>query len=144
MGFMNASRELNDRSWGLITAAFKDAVPDGAGYTLCYGYWIKSGFLTRTMYSYAVGFCADTKDIILIPINSDGEITGEPIHFQKSNVTKVKKTMQGGWEITSSLTDKPLVLIVPGFVPDSGESAYQLPINQIEQAQTFISMMKSY
>lgn len=55
-----------------------------------------------------------------------------------------RKTLRGAGEITSSLTDKPLRLMVGYFVPDSAEATYQLPINQHEQAEQFWSMMKNY
>ena len=142
MGFMNASQKLNDRSWEIVNKAFASAMPEAEGYTVCYGYWMKSGLMSKTMYNYAVGFKADTCEIILIPIDSDGSETGEASHFQKSDITAAKKTLQGAWRISSAFAKKPLELMVPGFVPDSLEGAYQLPINQQEQAQQFMAMMK--
>ena len=142
MGFMNASQQKSDKSWELIKHAFATAVPEAEGYTVCYGYWMKSGLMSKTMYNYAVGFKADTSEIVLVPIDSDGGEVGEALRFQKSDITAVKKTLQGAWRITSAFTKKPLELMVPGFVPDSLEDAYQLPINQQEQSQAFMAMMK--
>ncbi|MCL2023624.1 MAG: hypothetical protein FWG82_04555 [Oscillospiraceae bacterium] len=144
MGLMSASQKANDRSWTLIQNAFAKAVSNVSEYTLCYGYWMKSGLFSKKMYNFAVGFRADDNEFILVQIDSDGNTDGESMTFSKNNVTEIKKTLQGGFKITSSLTDKPLILIVPGFVPDSMEDAYQLPINQQEQAAQFTAMMKNY
>jgi len=144
MGLMNASQKANDRSWALIQNAFAKAVSNASDYILCYGYWMKTGLLSKKMYNFAVGFRAEAKEFVLVQIDSDGNTGGELMTFTKSNVTEVKKTLQGGFKITSSLTDKPLALTVPGFVPDSLEDAYQLPINQQEQAAQFAAMMKSF
>jgi hypothetical protein len=141
---MNASPKASDKSWQIIRNAFARAVPDTSDYTLCYAYWMKSGLFTRTMYNYAVGFRADTRQIVLVPIDSDGKPAGETLRLEKHNVTGIKKTLQGFVKITSSLTDKPLYFSVPYFLPDAVENTYQLPINQHPQAEQFYAMIKNY
>lgn len=141
---MNASQNASDRSWKLIEDAFAQVVPETSGYTLCYGYWIKTGIFSKKIFNYAIGFRTDTKEIVVVPIDSDGNRVDEAIRLQKSDITRVKKTLQGVWEISSSLTDKPLSLTVPYFLPDAVEDTYQLPINQHEQGERFWTMMKNY
>jgi hypothetical protein len=141
---MNASQKANDRSWKIIRNTFERAVPNGSDYTLCYAYWMKSGLFSKTMYNYALGFRADTWEIVLVPINSDGSPTGAPLRLQRSDVSQIGKTLQGYVKITSSLTDKPLYFAVPYFLPDAVENTYQLPINQHQEAERFYAMLKNH
>lgn len=144
LGMFNASDKKSGHSRALIQKAFAAAVEDGAGYTLAYGYFMKNGLLSKKMFSYAVGFQAAGKKLALVPIDSDGNQVGAALRLNADTVTGVKKTMQGGYRISTSLTDKPVELIVPAFVPDAGEDAYQLPINQQDEAAAFLELMKGF
>ena len=96
------------------------------------------------MFNYAVGFQKNSKNLILIPIVSEGNVVGDLLQLDEKTISSVKKTMQGAYRISSSLTEKPIDLTIPGFVPDSGEDAYQLPINQKDEATAFIEWMKRF
>ncbi len=140
---MKASQKANDKSWNILRNAFARAVPEGGDYTLCYGFWIKSGIFKTTIYNYAVGFRADTWEIVLVPIDSDGRSTGETIRIAKSDVSDIGKTLQGYVKITSSKSEKPLLFSVPYFLPDAVEDTYQLPLNQHAEAEQFHAMLKN-
>ncbi len=139
---MNASQKKSDESWAIIRTAFARAIPDGSAYTVCYARWIKSGLLIKTLYNYVIGFRDDTGEIVIVPIHPDGSITGEPVRLQKSDISKVSKTLQGNLKFTTSQSSKPVVFSVPYFLPDFIEDHGQLPINQHAEAERFYAMIK--
>jgi hypothetical protein len=143
-GIGGASDENSENSWRIIREVFTNNVDDSSTYTICYGYWMKSGLMSQTMFNFSVGYNVDNKEIVIVPIDSDGNYAGDILYFNKDNISNVKKTVKGEYEIKSSITDKPFRFFVPGFVPDSAEDTYQLPINQDDEAKEFMALMKDY
>jgi hypothetical protein len=144
MGMFSASQQKSDANRALITKVFQDKVSNAGDYKIAYGFGMKGGLFSKKMFNYVVGFNPASKKILLIQITSDGEVVSDVMTFNKENNTSVKKTMQGGWRIQSSVNEKPVEIMVPGFLPDSVEDTYQLPINQNEIATDFLNMMKNY
>jgi len=144
MGLLSASEKTSQRDWQLIKDAFAAAIEDTSNYTICYGYRIKNGLISKKMYNYALGFKNDPLELVCVPIDLDGNIIGDILNFTKENVSSIKKTLQAAWRITSSLTPKPLEITVPAFVPDTLGATYLLPINQQTESESFAAFAKSF
>ena len=136
------NKEKSDRTLSAINAVFTEKVPDAQKYTVAYGYYMKSGLMSKTMYSYVVGFSEADKEIVVIPIDSEGNAGGDPMTFNQDNLISVKIGLQGDTIIKANNLDKDLRFIVPGFTPPALEAAYVMPVEQTEVATAFRSFVK--
>lgn len=144
MSMFAASQAKSDASMSIITKALKAKVDNYNDYTIVYGFGMKSGLFSKKMFNYAIGFNSERKELVIVPINSDGDILSDAILVNKGNFTSAKKTTQGGWRIATSSLEKPIDVCVPGFLADSAEDAYQLPINQTDAANEFSAIMRAF
>ena len=129
------------KSHEMIRAAFIKQMGEVGKYTLAYGYYTRSGIFQQLMYSYVIGFSVADRELVIIPIDSDGN-AGDPITLNKSNITSAKYSFQGVVKIKSNLLKKELRFFVPGFTPAALENAYILPIVQKEIAVEFKKFIK--
>lgn len=136
------SEEKSAKSHELINKVFLENVKDVKKYTVTYAYYMKSGLFSQKMFSYVIGFSISDKELIVIPITSDGEVVGDIITLKKENIVSAKYGLQGNVKIKSDLLKKELSFFVPGFTPPSLEDAYVLPILQEETAIKFKDFIK--
>ena len=136
------NKEKSEQTLAKINAIFAAAVSEAQKYTVVYGYYVKSGLFSKTTYNYAVGFSAADKELVVIPINSDAEVGGETIIFNKANIISAKLGLQGDCIIKANNLDKDLRLMVPGFTPPALEAAYVLPVEQTDAAVAFRNFVK--
>jgi hypothetical protein len=136
------SEKKSQKSHQLINQIFIEKVEDADKYTVVYAYYMKRGIFSQTMYSYIIGFSVPDKEIIVIPITSDTNESGDAINLTKENIQSAKYGLQGDVKIKSDILEKDLRFMVPGFTPPSLENAYVLPILQEDAAVKFKAFIK--
>ena len=136
------SAEKSAATITLINQVFSSKVPDAQKYTVAYSYFAKPGLISKSMYSYVVGFSEADKEIIVIPLDSQTGDSGEPMVFNKDNIISAKYGMQGDVVIKAKNLDKDLRFMVPGFTPPQLEDAYVLQVEQTGVATKFRDFVK--
>ena len=139
---LKPSKEKSERTLALINGIFSQKVQDAQKYTVAYAYYSKSGFFTKTMYSYVIGFSEAERELVVIPIDSDANVLGEPLIFNKSNAVSIKTGLQGDTILKANGLEKDLRFMVPGYTPPALENAYVLPVEQIDAAVKFKDFVK--
>lgn len=137
------SEEKSSKTHELINRVFSEKVGEGHNYMVAYAYYMKSGLFSKKMFSYVVGFNNDSKSIVIIPLDSNGN-SGEAVVLNKENILSAKKGMQGDVTIKTNTAGGDFRFIVPGYTPASLESAYILPVIQEQQAIKFLELIKNY
>jgi hypothetical protein len=136
------NEEKSRASHELITKAFEKQIQDPTPYVVVYGYFVKTGILSKKVSSYVVGFSEALKEIIIIQTDADIDNAAEAITLKKEDVISAKFGLQGELKLKSGKLDKELKFIVPPFTPAITEGAYILPITQKEAAVAFKSFIK--
>jgi len=136
------SEDKSQSSHDMIEKIFKENVKDYDKYTIAYGYYMKTGIFAQKMSSYVVGFSSETKEIVVIPITSKGDILENPLFLNKENIISAKFGLQGNVKIKSTLLKGELAFYVPAHTPSSLQGAYILPIKQMDAAVEFRNFIK--
>ena len=142
MAMFKPSKEKSDRTLAKVNEIFTAKVENAQKYTVAYGYYAKSGLMRKTMYGYVIGFSEADKEIVVIPIDSDGNAISDPMIFNKGNLVSVKIGLQGDTIVKANNLDKDLRFMVPGFTPPALEAAYVMPVEQTEAAARFRDFVK--
>lgn len=134
------NEEKSERTRALLSAVFEQ-VENAGKYTQAYAYFIKSGIFGQKVSTYAVGFSPSDKELVVIPMDSEGE-SGDALVLPASSIKSAKMDMQGGVKIKSDLLKDDLRFIVPPYTSKALEDAYILPIIQEDEASQFKAFIK--
>ncbi|MDL2324275.1 hypothetical protein LJC61_03875 [Ruminococcaceae bacterium OttesenSCG-928-A16] len=102
---------------------------------------MKTGIFAKKVSTYAVGFSASDKEMVVVPLDSDGN-SGDPIVLPKTSITAAKMDLQGGAKIKSDMLKDELRFTVPPYTPTTLEEVYILPVIQEEVAAQFKAFIK--
>ncbi|MDR2089040.1 MAG: hypothetical protein LBP73_06765 [Clostridiales Family XIII bacterium] len=137
------SEKKSQESHEIIKRAFGQRVENPAPYKVVYGYFVKTGILTKKVSNYAIGFSEARKEIIVVPISSDGDEVGDAVILKKDDIVSAKFGMQGDLKIKANTLESDLRFTVPPFTSSMTAGAYIMVIDQKEEESAFRNFIKS-
>ncbi len=127
-----------------IRNALEKATGQSEGYVPIYGYHSASKHGHQTISNYAIGCFTGRNEAVIVPVDARGGITAEAQFYSSRTITHLERIGPNEWQIHTSHSPLPFTLTVPPYVPDIGESHGQLPIDQVDSAAVFQSLMESF
>lgn len=126
----------------LIQTAFQRNARGREGYVVVYGHSASAG-LSRKLMNYVLGFSVRDRELVVVPISSSGEATGDAIFIKAGDGTTFRTSRDGAVTIDSPKLNRPLDLVVPPSSPDAAAASGLMSVNQYENAANFLSFVRS-
>lgn len=127
----------------MLTRLLQNRTEGFGGGTVAYGFKRGASFVKKSA-SYAVGFDVDKKAIHMLSVDSYGNILSDSICMDKGNISRVRKTLCGGWKIYVKGRKRPQRILVPAYTYCEDERAGILYAHQKKQAADFRALMESF
>ncbi|TCO62250.1 hypothetical protein [Actinocrispum wychmicini] len=132
-----------------IHAAFDSVVANGASYTKVYATEIRQKnyivFRRTTISNFVIGFQSGRTDLTIVPIDeNNGTVTaGTPFTITDANRAVVKKRDLQGRFVVKTTDGQTFRLTVIPSVPKLMAVAYQLPVDQKAEYDSFVALRDS-
>jgi hypothetical protein len=136
------SEEQSQAAREKIERAFARRVNVKDKYTVAYAYYVDEALLSRSVYSYLLGFSPKHRQIVIMPLDKEGQ-PGKSLRLKTSEIDKAFYDKKGNLVIKSKRLAKILKIVVAPFTPIEYEEMHLLPVIQEETAAQFQQFIKN-
>ena len=133
----------DQKSRACIRSTLEKAIGQSEKCVPVYGYQTAPVHGRQMVLNYAVGCFEETKEVVIVPINTRKNFEAEILLCSSQTVTALDQIGLNAWRICTVYSLTPLLLTVPAYVPDIGEIHGQMPIDQAGAAAVFQAIMES-
>lgn len=140
-GLGKPSEEASQKSKAVLKNVISTAGVDPSGYTVAYGYFLKTGVFSKKIYNYALALAHDESELIIVEMDSNGN-SGKVIRLNSSDIQSAKRNIQGTIVLKSN-GQEDLKFMIPPYTTTMADNMFQLPVTQEEEFAVLDQFLKN-